>query len=191
MRGSTDPAARPSNANLSKSRIGDVSLGNVSIVDGSVHYRDARVATDETASAINAQFALANIASPLDVKGDFVWRNESVQVTAEISPFRALLEGRPIEAHVKTSAAPLQLSFDGVMTMGADLDFDGHVKAEAATIDGLSRWIGRPIGGSLPGGFTIDAKLKQTATLTALSDARLSLGALTGNGTCPAARAAS
>ena len=182
MKGSTEPDKRAPNA-PPKSRVGDVSLGNVSIVDGSVHYRDARSAVDETVTGLNAQLALANIASPLDVTSDFTWRGEAVALTAQVSPFRALLEGRPIEARIKSSAGPLSLSFEGTVTPGNDLDLDGRVKADAAAIDRLAAWTGRPLAGSLPGGFSIDARVKQTATLTAFNDARLTVGPLTGSGT--------
>ena len=166
-----------------KSRIGDVSLGNVSIVDGTVRYIDARSAIDETVSALNAQLSLANIASPLDVRSDFQWRREPVQVTAQISPFRALLDGRPIEARLTADAAPLKIGFDGNITLGSDLDLDGRVTATAPALDRLSQWTGRPLAGALPGGFSVAAKLKQTSAMTALSDAEMSLGALKGNGT--------
>ena len=183
MRGSSDVTARGTGAGAQgKSRIGDISLGNVSIVDGSIHYGDARTQLDETVTGINIQLALANIASPLDVQGDLNWRGEPVQLTAQVSPFRALLEGRPIQAQIRTSAAPLSLTFDGVVTPGNDLDIDGRVTASATALDRLGRWTGRQVTGSLPGGFSIDTKLKQTSALTVLSEAELSIGPLKGKG---------
>lgn len=179
MRGSSGTGAPAAG----KSRIGDVSLGNVSIVDGSVRYIDARSAIDETVSAVNAQLSLANIASPLDVRSDFQWRREPVVLTAQISPFRALLDGRPIEARLTADAAPLKIGFDGNITLGGDLDLDGRITATAPALDRLSQWTGRPLAGALPGGFSVAAKLKQTSAITALSDAEMSLGALKGNGT--------
>ena len=180
VKGSTDATARAAN----KSRIGDISLGNVSVIDGSVRYRDARVGVDETVSALNVQASLANIASPLDLDSDFTWRNEPVKVRGQISPFRALLEGRPIQAQIKTSAAPLNIGFDGVMTLGAaDVDLDGRLTAQATAFDKLAKWTGRPMPSTLPGGFSLDAKIKQTSALTALSDAQISIGGLTGSGT--------
>lgn len=178
MRGSSDGTERPS----PKSRIGDISLGNVSVVDGIVRYRDARAAVDETITALNTRLSLANIASPLDVQSDFSWHSEPVQLTASIAPFRALLEGRPIQAQVKTSAAPLTGSFDGIVSLGSDIDLDGRITAQSPALDRLAQWTGRPFAGSLAGGFALDAKLKQTSTSTILNDAKLTLGGLTGSG---------
>lgn len=179
MRGSSDAAARGSKP---KSRIGDISLGNVSIVDGTVRYRDARTTMDQTVSALNVQLALLNIASPLDIVGDFSWHNEPVQVSAQLSPFRALLDARPVQAQIKTSAAPLALTFDGVVTPGADLDIDGRLTGKAASLEALARWTGRPLGEQLAGGLSIDAKIRQSSGMTALSDTRVAFGSLEGSG---------
>lgn len=181
MKGSSDPNNRGL-APAARSRVGDVSLGNVRIVDGIIHYRDQRSAIDETLSGVNAQFALANIASPLDIDGSFTWHGEDVQMKGQISPFRALLEGRPVEAKIKSSAAPLTLSYEGVVTQGSEVDLDGRFVAAAASAEKAARWIGRPLSGSLPGGFAIEARVKQTATLTDLREANLSLGPVKGNG---------
>lgn len=179
-RGSTDTAARPA----AKSRIGDISLGNVSVTDGSVRYRDARGSFDETVSSLNLQASLANIASPLDLDSDFTWRNETVKVKGQISPFRALLEGRPIQAQFKTSAAPLTASFDGVMTLGgADLELDGRLTAQAPAFDKLARWTARPFPATLQGGFALDTKIKQSSAITALNDAQIAIAGLSGSGT--------
>ncbi len=181
MKGSSEPANRGL-APAGRSRVGDVSLGNVRIVDGIVHYRDQRSAVDETLSGVNAQFALANIASPLDIDGSFDWRGENVQLKSQISPFRALLDGRPIETKVRSSAAPLKVSFEGVVTQGAEIDLDGRLTAEAASAEKAARWIGKPLNGVLPGGFAIEARIKQTTTLTDLREANIAIGPVKGNG---------
>ena len=182
VRGSTDAAGRATGAQR-KLGLSDLTLGNVAISDGTVRYRDARSGVDETVSALNVQFALANLASPLTAKGDLNWHGEPVQLTAQISPVRALLEGRPVQAQIAAGAAPLKVTFDGNLTPGNALDLDGRLTAAAASLDRLSRWTGRPFAGALPGGFAIDAKVKQSATGTALNDARLTLGPLEGTGT--------
>lgn len=181
MKGSSEPANR-SLTPAARSRVSDVSLGNVRIVDGVIHYRDQRSAIDETLSRINAQFALANIASPLDIDGSFTWHGENVQLKSQVSPFRALLDGRAVETKIKSRAAPLSLSFEGVVTPGTEVDFDGRLVAEAASAEKAARWIGKPLSGSLTGGFAIEARIKQTATLTDLREANLALGPVKGNG---------
>ena len=182
VRGATDQKATEPAPAPNASRLSDLTLGNVSISDGRVRYRDDRTGADETVSSLNATLSLANIASPLGVMCDYTWRSEPVHVAAQLSPFRGLLEGRAIQAQVKAAAAPLTLTFDGFAAVAGDLDLDGRVTAKVAELRRLATWTGKPFGGSLPGGLAIDAKLKQTGSLTALSDARLNLGALAGSG---------
>ena len=182
VRGSTDSSGRAGGSSR-KLGVSDLTLGNVAISDGTVRYRDARSGVDETISALNVQFALANLASPLTAKADLNWHGEPLQVTANVSPVRALLEGRPVQAQITVGAAPLKFTFDGGLTPGDTLELDGRLTAAAPSLDRLSRWTGRPLAGSLPGGFSVDAKLKQSGTGIALNDARLTLGPLDGTGT--------
>ncbi len=183
VKGATDAAGSAPAAPSGRSRISDVTLGNVGVMDGTVRYRDARAGIDETVTALNATFALANIASPLETKGDLVWRGEPVAITAQLSPFRALMDGRPIQAQVKAVAAPLSLSYDGAAATQPDLDLDGRVSLKAASLEKLARWTGRPVVAGLAGGMSIEGKFKQAAQVTAFNDARLSVGPLTGSGT--------
>lgn len=185
VKGATDGTgvAQMPASSSSRSRISDVTLGNVGVVDGTVRYRDARAGIDETVTALNATFALANIASPLETKGDLVWRGEPVAITAQLAPFRALMEGRPIQAQLKATAAPLSLSYEGTAATQPDLDLDGRVSLKAPSLEKLARWTGRPVGAGLAGGVSIEGKLKQAAQVTAFNDARLSIGPLAGSGT--------
>jgi AsmA protein len=173
------PGAAPSN----RSRISDVTLGNVSIVDGTVRYRDARGGVDETVSALNATLTLANIASPLESKADLVWRGEAVAMTAQLAPFRALMEGRPIQAQVKASAAPLTLSYEGSAATQPDLDLDGRLSIRAPAVDRLVRWTGRPLAAGFAGALSLEGKLRQSGQVVAFNDARVSIGPLSSSGT--------
>jgi AsmA protein len=173
------PGAAPSN----RSRISDVTLGNVSIVDGTVRYRDVRGGVEETATALNATFTLANIASPLESKADLIWRGEPVVMTAQLAPFRALMDGRPIQAQVKATAAPLTLSYEGSVATQPDLDLDGRVSITAPSADKLMRWTGRPMAGGFAGALSLEGKLKQSGLVVAFNDARLSVGPLSSSGT--------
>jgi AsmA protein len=184
VKGATDSVPeRPERAaGGGKSRISDVTLGNVSVIDGTVRYRDERAGVDETATAVNATFAMVNIASPLESKGSLVWRGEPVQLTAQLTPFRALLDGRPIQAQAKVTAAPVSMTFEGTAAFAPELDLDGRVDAKVASIDRLAQWTGRPLASGVPGGIAVEGKLKQSALMTALSDARVSVGPVAANG---------
>ncbi len=188
VKGSTDtpqPGERPLASSLppGRARISDVTLANVGIVDGTVHYRDVRSAVDETISGLNATLSLANIASPLEVKGTLVWRQEPVAVTAQLSPFRALIDGRPVQAQIKADGALLSFTFDGAAAPGTDFDIDGRVTARSNDVDRLTRWAMKTPQAAFTGVLSLDGKLKQSAQLTALTDARLSLGPTTATGT--------
>ena len=185
MRGSINEAARaPGTVSAAGRgvRLTDLTLGNVGIADGTVRLRDDRRGFDETISALDVQFSLANLTRPLDTKAEFTWRGERVAMTAQVAPVRALLEGRAVQAQIKSKAGPLAWTFDGSLTPNDGLDADGRLTASGSSLEKLARWTGRPLTGSLPGAFSVDTRIKQTAAMIALDDARLTVGPFDGTG---------
>jgi AsmA protein len=179
LRGSSGGGAGPQSRGFG---LNDLSLGNVALTDGTVHYRDDRAQIDETVTSLDAQFSLPNIARPLETVVDGMWRGEAVHLASQVFPVRALFERRPVQVDLKLSAKRASVAYKGTVGSADGPEFDGHVDLTASSMDALAHWYGRELPALISGAVSIGGDFKRTAGGMSLSGARFNVGSLNGTG---------
>ncbi|MBX9927120.1 MAG: AsmA family protein, partial [Hyphomicrobiaceae bacterium] len=186
-----DNASNPDNPSPSASAklaaLDDLTLGDVRIERGTIHYADARSGVDEVVTAIDADLSLTALQNPLESTGTLTWNGQPVGFDLKLASPRALLEDRPARAKLAIKAAPVDARFEGSLTARSGVELDGDLSAKGPSLRGLAKWFGSelpPADGF--GAHTLEAKLKASPRSVALSDANGTLDGATVTGTIAA-----
>lgn len=165
---------------------GGVSLGRLRIVDGSLHYADARSGVAEQARSIDLTVVAPDAAGPVQATGTLTWRGEVLRLDTRMMPMQALVTGAPVQASLAITAAPLTASYVGTFApQRADGAFkaDGQVSFKAASLSRAGAWLGRPVVGDLAqGAASVKGRLGIDGRRASISDAQVSLGTMTAAG---------
>jgi len=127
----------PATGNALPPNIEKLTLGDIRIIRGTVHYTDPRTATMETVSAIDLTIAAPTLDSTATANGTFNYRNEPLELTSEITTpagFMQSSSGRLV-AHLKGN--PLDVRYDGTARFGAALDLDGNLALSSPSLHRL------------------------------------------------------
>ncbi len=188
VRDFVDNASNPDNPSPSASAklavLDDLTLDELKIEQGTVHYADARSGVVEAATAIDAQLTLTALQNPLETTGTLTWNGQPVGFDVRLASPRALIEDRPARLRLAIKAAPVDARFDGSMTTRAGVELDGDLAAKGSSLRALAKWLGTelpPADGF--GAHMVEAKLKASARGVVLSDARAALDGATASGT--------
>lgn len=159
-----------------------LSLGDVRMVDGQISFSSLVDKTRLDVTKVDVTAALANLDSPLSLKGGFTYREERALTVLSFAMPRAFMQqGR----------TPFQLAFSEGPGIGA---LDGVLDTETGQINGaltlkgesfrrLAAWAGAPMGAG-PGflAFNIDGDLGISDGAVRLRDADLELDSIRGKG---------
>ena len=130
--------ASPAPAIALPPNIEKLTIGDIRIIRGTVHYTDPRTATMETVSAIDLTIAAPTLDSTATANGTFNYRNEPLELTSAItSPAQFMRDqsGRLV-AHLK--GGPLDVRYDGTARFGAALDLDGNLALSSPSLHRLT-----------------------------------------------------
>lgn len=92
-----------------------LALGDVLVVDGTLHYADAKSGADETLEKINVSLGLTALNQPLAAKGDLAWSGEKIAFDGALTSLKAMLEDRPAKLAVTIASAPVEARYDGTL----------------------------------------------------------------------------
>lgn len=162
----------------------DLTLGDVRIERGTVHYLDARSGIDETVTAIDASATLTALQNPLDGEGSFNWNGQPVGFDVSVASPRAVLEERPARLKLALKAAPLDARFEGTLVVRNTAELDGDLSAKGPSLRDMMRWLGTELPpGDGFGAASLRAKLRLGPRGVVLNDAQASLDGATASGT--------
>ena len=147
---------------------------SVRVVDGTVRYIDERAGMRHEIGSLELDLVANDIGGPLEAKGSFAWRGESVALQAALAPIRGLLEDQKARLTFKLSGRPVEANYDGALEVASGLALDGLLGIKAPSLRGLASWAG---GGMGSGSQDPDAFSLSSAVAGA--DGRLSLSRLT------------
>jgi AsmA protein len=160
-----------------------LSLEDVRIEGGSIRYADARSGLSESVETIDARIGLPNIASALDIKGSLVWRAEPIAFDSRLTSPKLLAEDRPARLALKVSGRPLDLDYEGAVTLGRTPEADGTVAFKSQALKALLALLGAPQADAAAfNTANISGRLKATEAAVTLSDASLALDQLAAQG---------
>ena len=118
----------------------DPAIGKFSLENGTIKYSDAVKDEAYNLEAVNVDFALASLSAPLDIKGDFVYKNIPTDVNLSLNSIRAFLDGKgaPISLALKTEFA--DISTKGRILPGEDIAFNVDLNADVSDVSRLVRF---------------------------------------------------
>lgn len=161
-----------------------LSLEDVQIEGGTVRFADDRSGYATEARDLNAQLRLANVASPLDAKGNLVWQNEAIAFEARLASPRLLSEDRAARLALKVSGRPFEFDFDGTVLAGRTPEAEGNITLKSPSVAALLALTGFRPGGTL--GLTtagIAGRLKAGDGAITLSDGTANFDDVSAQGT--------
>jgi AsmA protein len=162
----------------------DLALGDVRVVEGTLVYTDERAARTERLTALNVALALPAIASPLDARGDLVWKAERIAFEGKLTTLRSLLGEQPSQLDLKLSARPIEAAYAGSITLDGIANLDGALSARSPSLRALARWLGTVLPHTKGfGPLALSGRLKTTDTSLTLADASIGLDGAAAQGT--------
>ncbi|HKT20435.1 MAG TPA: AsmA family protein, partial [Stellaceae bacterium] len=177
------PAA-PAPQAASSGGVPQISLGDVSIVDGQASYLDQRTGEKRVLSDINMQLSLPDFAGPFNAKGSATWNGEKVTITAAVAKPGALQSGGTSPLEVALQSAPIKFDFKGNATGATLAKLEGGADLAVPSVRGLAKWVGvafNPPGTGF-GPLSISGKVDIANSKTAFTNAVLALDAIKGTG---------
>lgn len=162
--------------------LSDISLGEVRIDNGKLTFVDAKAGTREEVDAINLGIELKNLDTPLKAKGGLRYHGKVIDITADLSKPRALIEGATSPLDLLVAADTVKLALKGQASLGA---VEGDLDLTVPSVRGLVLWAtGKPLDapGSGLEAFAVKGKLAAGGTKVALSQAAIALDAIKATG---------
>lgn len=161
----------------------ELPLHRIEVVNGTLRHTDERTGATEIVTAVDARIAADDLAAPLSIEGKGTWRNRTVSTSAELRPFRAVLEKRQVAVRSEMKGEGFAVTYAGNALPSSGTDLDGKITVKAASIQDVSAWIGRPLGGgSANGPLDLSASTRADASGIALNDLQVAVNGMTAAG---------
>lgn len=135
------PAAAPQSDNGERPKVSGLTLDDVRIDNGTVHYENKQSGSVADISAVNVKMALAALAQPLNAEGSLVWNGETVRFDGALASLADVIADRPAKLKVKVGAAALTATFDGSAHLKDGLRAEGILSANSDSARALARWL--------------------------------------------------
>ncbi len=158
----------------------DLRLDDVRLIDGAINFKGE--GEPMRLDDVDVRLALQSLDQPAQLDAALTYREQRLEIEAEIGLPRAVLEQgqTPIQARLRSS--PLNASLDGAFNAATGA-LTGKIEADGASLRQLLAWIGSPLGqGGGFGRFRVAAQLAHAGQETALTDASLSLDGIDASG---------
>lgn len=160
-----------------------ISLGTVTISQGTVNYANAITNENGRVEVINVTLVQPQMTEPLEVSGDLVWKAEKVEFDGWLENVPALLGDNSSGARFNFSTRLARGSFDGAFAVSPGLAAKGTIRCESPSVRELAGWLGKPLppGGGL-GPLAIKSDLSLVGEKLDLSNSKLSIDGMSGDG---------
>jgi AsmA protein len=165
-------------------KLGELSLGDVRIIDGTAHYSDERYGTSRQIAAIDADVQAPSLVRSVDVKGSFLSESEKISFETKITSLGDLVEARPAKLALNVTGRPLNVRYDGTITVKDDIAAEGNVSGDTTSFRDLAQWLGTKLPRSSGfGAASIVGSLRAGGDSWRFADAKLTLDGATATGT--------
>jgi AsmA protein len=164
--------------------LGQISLGDVRLVNGRVSYRDARSGQASEVSNVNMSVSLPDLESPVSAEGSLAWNGETLKLSAKSQNLRGLMGGKTTPLELALDSKPLTLGFEGSVTKGEPGRVEGEIDLEVPSIRALAAWTGNPVeaGGSGLGPLRITGKVSAAGPSLGVTGATIALDEMNAKG---------
>ena len=160
-----------------------LSLGDVSIENGTATYRNQKTGASLAFEKVNVDLALPSLDDPFTADGSLVWNSEALSIKLKADRPRALTEGgeTPIELALKSSK--INSTYKGTIRPFEGLKFAGNVTLDVASVRNLTAWLGNPMpAGKGFGPLSIEGKASGGNGVYNFSDAKIGFDGMNATG---------
>ena len=192
LEGTQDPASGTAAAESSETSEGGssaslsgLSLGDVRIQDGELHFTDLSSGTKEDIEALNLEISLDALNEPLSLDGRLDWKAETISLKADIANLESLMNGASTALEASVSSSPVNFSFNGTAQQASAFALAGALDLDVPSVKGLTDWVGAPIerqNEETFGQLSVKGQLDLNGPVVAFDDVSLAFDALTAQG---------
>ncbi|WP_417428951.1 AsmA family protein [Kiloniella sp.] len=192
LEGAQDPASDTAAAESSEvseggssTSLSGLSLGDVRIQDGELHFTDLSSGTKEDIEALNLEISLDALSKPLSVDGRLDWKAETINLKADIANLESLMNGASTALEASVSSSPVNFSFNGTAQQASAFALAGALDLDVPSVKGLTDWVGAPIerqNEETFGQLSVKGQLDLNGSVVAFDDVSLAFDALTAQG---------
>ena len=165
-------------------KLGELSLGDVRIIDGTAHYNDERNGTSREITAIDAEVQAPSLEGRVDAKGSFLSQSEKIAFDAKITSLGDLVQERPAKLALSVAGRPFNVRYDGTIALQNDVAAEGSLSGDTTSLRTLAEWLGTKLPRSSGfGAASLNGTLRAGGDTWRFSDAKLTLDGATATGT--------
>ncbi len=165
-------------------KLRQLSLGDVSIENGTATYRNQKTGASLAFEKVNVDLALPSLDDPFTADGSLVWNSETLSLKLKADRPRALTEGgeTPVELALKSSK--INSTYKGTIRPFEGLKFAGSVTLDVASVRNLAAWLGNALpAGNGFGPLSIEGKASGGNGIYNFSDAKIGFDGMNATGT--------
>lgn len=178
-----EPSADAEGARGGGSGLGDLSLGEVSIQNGTATYTNAQTGASHAASEVNVDLALPGLDDPFLAEGSLVWNEDEIGFDLRAERPRALTEGGETPVALTINAPKINTSYSGTLKPLDGLAFAGDVSLDVPSVRELAAWTGNPMpAGDGFGALSIEGKASGSGNTYRFSDATIAFDGMNATG---------
>lgn len=126
-----------------------MSLGEVSITDGQVSYRDGATGTTETISDVDLNLVMPDFESALNVDGSMVIRDKRLNIVLSVDKPFDLINGDGSTGSFNLNSDAIKAELAGTLSTTGTL-FKGRVNANVTSLPALAAWLSQKAEEPLP-----------------------------------------
>ncbi len=178
-----EPSADAEGAGGGGSGLGDLSLGEVSIQNGTATYTNAQTGASYAAEQVNIDLALPGLDDPFLAEGSLVWNGDEIGIDLKADRPRALTEGGETPVALTINAPKINTSYSGTLKPLDGLAFAGDVSLDVPSVRDLAAWAGSPMpAGDGFGALSIEGKASGSGNTYRFTDAKIGFDGMNATG---------
>lgn len=156
--------------------VNSIALDDVRITGGALRFADARTGSRQELTDLNARIAVKEANGPLEINGTFTMGGEKISLVGNSSSLTELLDERPTKVILRIESKPVELRYDGAVTLGHVPALDGRLMLKSASLDDVARLLQVPISGANGlGAVSIDGQVKVAGSSFGLSETNFTM----------------
>lgn len=177
------PAAEEAPAQEGGTSVSNLSLGEVSIQNGSATYRNAQTGANYAMENVNIDLAMPGLDQPFVADGSLAWNGDEIDIDLTADRPRALTEGGETPVALSVSAPKITTSYEGTLKVIDGIAFAGKVDLDVPSVRELAAWAGNPMpDGEGFGPLSISGQASGTDNTYRFADAKIGFDGMNATG---------
>jgi len=151
----------------------DVSLGEISIDNGTLSFIDEQAGSDLKFEKINVNLTLPDLESMLKANGSVTWNSNVIEGSLSLKSPSTFLAGESSQFSIDVKSDLMTTKFSGQMAVLKEgVSAEGELNFNTASVRKLAIWTGSPLPKG-PGlqGLSVEGRLQATPALITLNEA--------------------